>query len=197
MEKFFELFKRDLKTERLELHILEPTQENARLVWDVLKNENPEDFRYIHYSPKYDKPLPESEAETLETMKNYADAFKNNAVLWYVFHQGQLIGFHGVAYNQENDSVGPGNVWFVKSAWGHGFNHEVQDMLEKITFEDFGAHRMSRQCMAENERSIKSIMSSGYHLDGRLREWVRHDDGTWTDHLLFSKLASEYKNQDE
>ena len=41
MEKFFELFGHNIKTERLEMHILEPNEENALLVWNVLKNENP------------------------------------------------------------------------------------------------------------------------------------------------------------
>lgn len=41
--KFFQLFKRKLKTGRLEMRILEPTTENAKLVWDALKNENPND----------------------------------------------------------------------------------------------------------------------------------------------------------
>ena len=39
MEKFFELFKRDLKTDRLEMRMLEPTPENAKIVWKALKNE--------------------------------------------------------------------------------------------------------------------------------------------------------------
>ncbi len=85
MEKFFELFAHNIKTERLEMRILEPTMKNAKLVWEAIKNENPNDFAFIHYSPKYDKPLPESLDETFETMKNYAEAFKSNAVLWYVF----------------------------------------------------------------------------------------------------------------
>ena len=31
------IFNKNLKTQRLELRILEPTLENAKLVWDVLK----------------------------------------------------------------------------------------------------------------------------------------------------------------
>ena len=49
MEKFFELFKKNLKTERLELRIMEPTPENAALIFDVLKNENPDDYKFMWY----------------------------------------------------------------------------------------------------------------------------------------------------
>ena len=47
--------------------------------------------------------------------------------------------------------------------------------------------------LANNKRSQKSILSSGYHLDGRLREYAQLSNGKWTDHLIFSKLANEYK----
>lgn len=193
MKKFFELFNKNLKTERLELRILEPTIENAKLVWDILKNEKASDFQFIHFSPKYDKPLPESLEETLETMNNYAQAWKNNGVIWYVFFKEQLIGFHGISYNKEGDSINGGNVWFIKSAWGHGFNREIHTFLEKIVFEKLKAHRMVRQCMSINQRSQKSIASSGFKLEGRLREHAKLSDGTWTDHLIFAKLISEYK----
>jgi RimJ/RimL family protein N-acetyltransferase len=193
MEKFMKIFNKNLKTQRLELRILEPTLENAKLVWDVLKNEKKENFSYIHFSPKYDKPLPESLEETLETMKNFADSWKNYGVIWYVFHNGNLIGNHGIGYNKEFDSVNGGNVWFIKSAWGHGFNREVHDLLEKMVFEELKSHRMVRQCMANNERSQKSITGSGFKLEGRLREHAQLPDGTWTDHLIFSKLKSEYR----
>jgi len=193
MEKFFQLFKRNLKTGRLEMRILEPTPENAKLVWDALKNENPNDFEFIHFSPKYDKPLPESFQETLDTMINYANAFKNDGLVWYIFQNDKLIGFYSITYNQKYDSVNSSNVWFIKSAWGHGFNREIHDIVEKIAFEDMKIHRMTRQCMVNNTRSQKSILASGYQQEGCLREYTRLTDGTWTDHLLFSKLAREYK----
>ena len=44
MEQFMKIFNKNLKTQRLELRILEPTLENAKLVWDVLKNEKKENF---------------------------------------------------------------------------------------------------------------------------------------------------------
>ena len=193
MEKFFEVFRKNIKTNRLELRILEPTMENAELVWNAIKGENSADFKYIHYSPNFDKPLPESLEETLDTMKNYADAWRANGVIWYVFQNGNLIGYHGATFNKYNNTVGGGNVWFIKSAWGHGFNKEIQDKIEDLAFNELKAHRIVRQCMAENTRSQKSISSSGFHLDGRLRDFCLLPDGTYMDHLVFSKLAREYK----
>ena len=77
MEKFFELFKRDLKTERLEMRILEPTPENAKIVWDVLKNENPEDFKYMWYSVSHKSHLTESVEETQENLDLLEEFLQN------------------------------------------------------------------------------------------------------------------------
>lgn len=193
MEKFYELFRRNLKTPRLELRILEPTLENAKLVWNVIKDEDPANFRFVRWSPNYKKPLPESIEETLETMEQEQKYDVNpNGVVWYVFYNGKLIGHHGVFYFDNNKSMQGGNVWFVKSAWGQGFNHEIHDMLTKMAFEELGANRILRQCMANNERSQKSIMGSGFHLDGRIRATTYMPDGTWSDQLVFTKLATEY-----
>ncbi len=161
MEKFFELFKKDLKTQRLELRILEPTKENAKLVWNAIKNENPEDFKFIYYSPKYKKHLPESEQETLETMKQEIETTSKNGVVWYVFHNGKLIGHHGMYFFDSNDSAQGGDIWFIKSAQGHGFNKEIYQLLEKMAFEQLGANRFARTCDDNNINSQKCMLKWG------------------------------------
>ena len=192
MEKFFKLFKRDLKTERLEMRILEPTPENAKIVWDVLKNENPEDFQFIRFSPKYDTPLPKSSDEVLVIMQNDAKMMGENGVVWYVFHENKLVGYARVHYWDNNKTLQIAAVWLVKSAWGYGFYKEIREAVEKIAIEDLGVHRIGIQCMGGNIRSKSSIEHGGYHLDGCMRDANLMPDGTWMDQLVFTKLASEY-----
>ena len=194
MEKFYKLFRKNLKTKRLELRVLEPTPENAKLVWEAIKNENPDDFRYVNWTPNYKKPLPESLEETLTQMQQEQkrDIIPNGAV-WYVFYDGKLVGHHGVFYFDNNKSMQAGNVWFVKSAQRQGFNQEIWTLLMKMAFEDLGVNRIMRQCMADNKQSQKSISGSGFHLDGRVRASTMMPDGTFMDNLVFTKLASEYK----
>lgn len=195
MEKFYKLFRRDLKTERLELRILEPTKENAKLVWDAIKNENPDDFKFIYFSPGYKKHLPESEQETLETMIQDAKDTAAHGAVWYVFHNGKLIGHHGMFYFDSNDSAQIGNIWFIRSAQGHGFNKEIYYMLEKMAFEQLNANRFSRQCDEFNINSKKCILGCGFQQDGHIRGANKHSDGTYSAQLVFTKLASEYKQK--
>ncbi len=194
MEKFFDLFKKNLKTLRLELRLLEPSAENAELIWNTLKAENRGDFAFINYSPKYDKPLPESVDDVLEIMKNDDKMAADNGVVWYIFHNNNLVGYQRIHYWPQSKTIQFAAVWFVKSAWGHGFSQEVHNTLEQISFEQLKVHRVTRQCMAGNLHSKKSIENAGYHLDGCVRDSHLMPDGTWMDHLTYTKLESEYKD---
>lgn len=195
MEKFFKLFKRNFKTARLEMRILEPTKENAKLVWDALKNESAKDFQYIKFSPQYDKSLPESATEVLSILKNENKMANQNGVVWYVFYKNKLVGYLRIHYWESNKTLQFAAVWFIKSVWGNGFNREIHDTVERIAFEKLHVHRTARQCMAPNIRSKKSIMHAGYHLDGTMRDSILMPDGTWVDHLNFTKLETEYKQR--
>ena len=192
MDKFFELFKRNLKTERLEMRIMEPTVENAEIVYNIIKNENPEDFKYMWYSITHNSHLTESVEETQQRMK--LDFESKNGCAYYVFLKDKFIGYMRIHYIPDNKTLQCASVWFIKSMWGYGFNREVHDKLEDLAFNCLHANRICRQVMAENIASKKSIEKSGYHLDGIDRQANRKDDGTYMDHLWYSKLASEYKN---
>lgn len=190
MDKFFELFKHDIKTERLEMRIMEPTFENAQIVWDVIKNENPQDFLYMWYSVTHNSHLTESVEETRDRMK--LDYESRTGCAYYIFHDGKFVGYMRLHYIRDNKTLQCASVWFIKSAWGYGFNKEVHDKLEDMAFNGLGANRICRQVMAGNVRSKHSIESSGYHLDGIDRQANHMEDGSYMDHLWYSKLASEY-----
>jgi len=191
MKKFFELFRRDLKTPRLELRILEPTPENAEMVWNVVKNEKPDDFKYTWFTVSHKSHLTESVEETQERMK--IDYESKNGCAYYVFYNNKFIGYMRIHFWAESRTLQCASVWFIKSMWGKGFNKEIHDKLEDIAFNGLQVNRICRQTMAENIASKKSIEHSGYHLDGIDRQSNRMPDGTYMDHLWFSKLASEYK----
>lgn len=192
MEKFFELFNHDLKTERLELRILEPTTENAMLVWNALKNEKPDDFKY---APMVSNGiLPQSQEETLQMMQKQKE-WCTNGVEWYVFYNNNLIGYQRIHFWPENRTVQCSEVWFLRKYWGQGFNQEVHKKIEEIAFEKLHANRIRRQCIKDNKKSFNSIKKSGFHLDGEERQSFRMQDGTFLNQCLFSKLLSEHKRQ--
>lgn len=192
MERFNEIFRKNITTQRLELRVLSPTVSNAQMIWDVLQHENPDEYRYMYHSVSHKSFLPESVDETLAVMQR--DANFRNGVAWYIFHQGKLVGYQRVHFIENSDTIQCASVWFVKSARHQGFNHEVHDKIEQLAFLALGANRVCRQAMAGNTASVNSIKNSGYHLDGIDRQSNRMPDGTYMDHLMFSKLKSEYNN---
>ena len=179
MEKFFELFKKNLKTERLELRIMEPTLENATLIFDTLKNENPDDYKFMWYSVSHKSHLTESVEETQQRMK--LDFESNNGCAYYIFHDGKFVGYQRIHYWADSRTLQCASVWFIKSARGMGFNKEVHNMLEKLGFEQLNINRICRQTMAGNLDSKKSIENSGYHLDGVDRQCNLMPDGTFVE----------------
>lgn len=192
MEKFFELFRKNLKTERLELRILEPNIQNAEFVWNVLQYENPDDFKY---APIIENGvLPKSLSETLQMMQQRAK-WCNNGVDWYIFFNNNLIGYMRIHYWPQNRTIQCSEVWFLKKYWGNGFNQEIHKKIEEITFEKLHANRMLRQCIKGNTNSLKSIKKSGFHHDGDERQTYLAPDGTFLDQCRFSKLASEYNGK--
>ena len=193
MGKFYELFRRDLKTERLELRLLRPTQENADMVYNVLKHENPEDYKYTDYTATHKSRIAQSAAEVLEIMRT--DSGYDNGCTYYVFHNNKLVGYMRIHFWETSRTLQCASVWLIKSARGHGFNKEIHDKLEDLAFNHLHVNRICRQTMAGNLSSKKSIETSGYHLDGIDRQSNRMPDGTYTDHLWYSKLVSEYKQK--
>lgn len=189
MENFFKIFKKTIKTERLELRILEATKENAELVWGVLKRQNKQDFQYATMT---DRILPESLEKTLTMMQNQAEWCKSNGVNWYVFYNDKLIGYQRLFYWENNKTIQCADVWLDREYWGNGFNQEIHRKIEEMAFEKLGANRICRQCVKDNKESFNSITKSGFHLDGINRQFFVMPDGTYADQCLFSKLKSEY-----
>lgn len=189
MEKFFKLFKKNHKTERLKLRILEPTLENAKLVWNVLKKQNKQDFQY---APMANNILPESLEETFNMMKLQEEWCKNNGVNWYIFYNNNLIGYQRIFYWENNKTIQCADVWIAREYQGNGFNQEIHKKIEELAFEKMNLNRICRQCMADNKKSFDSIKKSGFHLDGVNRQFFAMPDGTYVDQCLFSKLKSEY-----
>lgn len=192
MEKFFELFGHNIKTERLEMRILEPNEENAQLVWNVLKNENPDDFIY---SSRLESILPISQEDTLNVMQYYQARCQNRGIAWFLFYNNELIGYQRIYYCPDNKTLECSSVWFARKYWGNGFNQEIHRKIEEIAFEQLGVNRICRQCIKDNIRSYNSIIKSGYHLDGINRQYLLTPDGIYHDECFFTKLAREYTEQ--
>lgn len=181
-----------IKTLRLEMRQLDVTAENAKLIFDAVRDENPADFYFKPIGVENTVPMDADEMlRRMQRTENYAG---NNGACYYVFENGRLIGFRRFYFfDDPTRTFQMSEVWFVRRAWGHGYSHETYDAFERIAFEELGANRITRQCSAENTRSANSIRASGFHLDGVARMGGVYSDNRLYDNMMWSKLKSEYK----
>lgn len=181
-----------IKTARLEMRQLEPTIENAQMIYDVVKNENPDDY---HFNPiSHDgKILPESADEMMQVMEKEARWVLNSGIIYYIFLKDKLIGYRRFFYTENNRTLRGSDTWFIKSERQQGYGRESFEAIEQIAFNELNANRCTRDCSVDNALSAKGIKASGFHLDGIARQDFVYHDGTLYDNMMWSKLKSEYK----
>ena len=180
-----------IKTERLEMRQLDVTPDNAKIVFEAVKNENPADFYYNQICNN--SAVPSNADEILKQMQIESQWASDNGINLYIFHNGKLVGYRRSFFHDDaTKTLQMATVWLVRSAWGHGFARETSDAIEKIAFETLGANRITCQCSADNVRSANSIRSSGFHLDGIARQGGVYPNNKLYDNMMWSKLKSEY-----
>ncbi len=181
---------RVIKTSRVEMRQLDVTRENAEMIFNAIKDENPSDF---YFNPiGVDNIVPKSADEVLKFMQCESDWTADNGVALYLFQNNKFIGYRRLFFDGATRTLQMATVWLVRSAWGHGFARETSSEIERIAFEKLGANRITRQCSKDNVRSANSIKSSGFHLDGIARQGGVYSDGKLYDNMMWSKLRSEY-----
>lgn len=180
-----------IKTERLEMRQLDVTPDNAQIVFEAVKNENPADFYYNQICNN--SAVPSNADEILKQMQIESQWASDNGINLYIFHNGKLVGYRRLYFHDDaTKTLQMATVWLVRSAWGYGFARETSDAIEKIAFETLGANRITCQCSVDNVRSANSIRSSGFHLDGIARQGGVYPDNKLYDNMIWSKLKSEY-----
>lgn len=162
MEKVLKLFKHDLSTPRLQLRLIKPTKETAKTFWNILKKENPDDFKYVSFSMDYNTPLPTSEQQTFDTLMKEDNV--KNSVNYAVYNDNDLIGFTKIIYWENNATLEMAQMWFIKSARGNGFAKEINDTIEQIALAEPDISRMGWQCFEPNTASKTAALHSGYTI---------------------------------
>ena len=173
MEKFFKLFRHNFKTPHLELRIIKPTKKLATKFWNVIKNESPDDFKYISFSTDYLKPLPQSEQETFDTLIKEND--KPNAISYAVYNNNKLIGFFQIKYWENNATLEMAEIWFIKSARGKGYSNEINEVIENIAFAEPSISRIGWQCFEPNIQSKNAALHNGYKIIKSINDSIRKD----------------------
>lgn len=75
--------------------------------------------------------------------------------------------------------------------WGAGYVLEIQEILKNYVFEVLGLNRLHGVTMANNQRTIQSVLAAGAKHEGLCRDYYCKD-GVFIDGWLYSILAKDY-----
>ncbi|MEZ4726791.1 MAG: GNAT family N-acetyltransferase [Caldilineaceae bacterium] len=83
--------------------------------------------------------------------------------------------------------------WVRQSEACQGYVSEAVRLLTDYAFEELGAKRVELNIAANNVRSIAVAERLGFHLDGRLRNVERENDGELVDQLCYSLTPEDLR----
>ena len=174
-----------IKDGDLELRHIEPTFENARMIFDALSENRSRLENYFNISFKID---------TIEQAYEY---LKNNRIyMWAIFLRGEFCGEAGFGFICQPESLLKTTSWIIKKYEGTGLMTRAWKLLEKEAF-DCGYNRIERLIFKGNVRSAKLAEKLGYVLDGVNRKARFNVNGENVDEMVFSKLKSEWEKENK
>ena len=150
-------FPKKIKTQRLELRIIEPTSENAEIIFDIIeKNRN-----YLTAWQGHFGELISVDKVLQKLSHRYKQITENQCVLFGIYKQGNLIGrirFFNI--KEKSCEIG---YWLVESENGHGYMGEALAALENELFK-FGFSRIILEIDKGNIKSESLAKRNGYIL---------------------------------
>jgi RimJ/RimL family protein N-acetyltransferase len=154
---------------------------------------------YVTWSP-HDDPK-----ETQEFLDGVAERYAEDEGAEYVLRPregedaGEIAGAAGLGADWDRDLATLG-IWLRRPFWGRGYSGERAAALIEVAFEqlDLDIVMVSHEPNNENSRRAieKYVEAHGGRREGRLRNFVRYQDGRVTDQVRYTIHREEYEAAD-
>jgi RimJ/RimL family protein N-acetyltransferase len=169
---------------------LEPLRlEHAPLLWDVVKNDTTEMFRWI--------PYPMTKPEDFQTLveKALAELQRGESVPFATVEResGRVIGStRYMNIDAANRKVEIGSTWIAPAWQRSAINSEAKYLMIRHAFEDWGCLRVEVKTDSLNQKSRNAILRIGAKEEGTLRQHMITYTGRLRDTVYFSILDKEW-----
>lgn len=174
------------RTERLLLRELSPQD------WPAVHRyqSDPRYLRYYHWTERRPEAV-RAFVEGLAAAQEPQPRLKYNLAI-VLPDSDELIGITSLRRKHADGLDGELGYELAPSHWGQGYATEAASAMLALAFDLLGLHRVSSECIAENEGSARVLERLGMTLEGRLREneWMK---GRWWDTLIYGILQEEWK----
>jgi ribosomal-protein-serine acetyltransferase len=189
MENFSKIL--PLEIDNAELHFVEPTFENAKMVFDTIASNRSHLSPWMDWASDKSTKTPEDSFKFLEIGKNGWDSGKK--FNFGIFLNNIYCGNVGVFDVDDEDKSCEIGYWLSKEFVGKGLASASVKALEKEIFSVYHFNRIQIECDKLNTASAKVAQHCGYILEGEIREnQFVPDENRFRTTLLFSKLAKEF-----
>jgi RimJ/RimL family protein N-acetyltransferase len=169
-----------------DLQLRAPVEADAPAVLDAFADPQ---LRLWNPPPSYDD---DPHANVLAWIRDRADWSTGIRVSWAVAAAGggPLLGSVSVRVDggQANGAIG---YWTVPAARGRGVASRAVRAAARFAFDVVGLHRIELAHAVVNPPSCRVAQSSGFALEGVLREAYTYGDGTRRDEHLHAKLRTD------
>jgi len=154
-------FPKIIKTPRLVLRVIEPTQENAKIGLDIIEQNRD----YLEAWQGHFTTLKTIEDVRKKLEHRYKQIANNECILFGIYKEDTLIG--RIRFFHINDNGCEIGYWLIKSENGHGFMSEALAALEVELFK-FGFDRITLDIDDGNHPSENLAKRNKYVLTQRL-----------------------------
>ena len=110
--------------------------------------------------------------------------------LFVIEHEGRPIGFANYReWRPTSASCEVGIGIGERSLWSRRLGRDALKALVRHLVDDLGAHRVSLNVLAFNDRAIASYKACGFEVEGIERDGVLADDGSYLDDVLMAYVV--------
>ena len=176
-----------------------PTLTTERLVMRRLRREDAPDINALFSDPRVLEFLDEPPLQTDEKavgMIDWMDEMyaKRVAIRWAITLKGQerVIGTVGFHYWSPKDRRAALGYDLYPDYWGKGYATEAARAVIDWCFNNLNLHRLQADCTLGNDRSERTILRLGFHLEGIWREKVWEHE-RFVDLKQFGLLRREWE----
>ena len=150
--------------------------------WNVLSWRNHLEIRQRMFS---------SHEITLEEHLSFLAALKKDAtsLYWKVGDKG-VISLRRIDKKNGNAYLG---IYKNPNCTDKDASKELMRTLLGLTFDTLNLHTLKLEVFSDNLRAVNFYNKCGFNQEGRLREFLKREDGTWADLILMGITQSEFK----
>lgn len=131
-------------------------------------------------------------ADVVPYLERVVTEYADDCYHWAIVYENEVIGsIAAITVSDKNENCELGYA-IGYDYWGKGITTEAAAAVICYLFYEVGMHRIMAKHDVENPASGGVMKKCGMCFEGRLRDYYKRHDGTWSDALVYGILCKEW-----